>query len=136
MTHNDRLVINTLCNPVSTDAQCMHYGDTAALHKYSALVRPRPDHNGRSIQFCHYPWNTGVYSQNPWIWILTVAETTLHSLLAHAFVLLNHYAVIYLYKNIYLLSLFSNFSNFDIWYNLLIITQNLVILNFSRKQYG
>lgn len=28
--------------------------DTAALHKYPALVWPRPDHNGRSIQFCHY----------------------------------------------------------------------------------
>jgi len=46
MTHNDRLVINTLSNPVSTDAQCMHYGDMATLHKYSALVWPRLDHNG------------------------------------------------------------------------------------------
>lgn len=58
MARNDRAVINTLCNPVSTDVQCMHYCDTAALHKYSALVCSRPDHNGQSVQFDYYPANT------------------------------------------------------------------------------
>lgn len=36
----------------------MHYCDTAALHKYSALVCSRPDHNGQSVQFDYYPANT------------------------------------------------------------------------------
>ena len=46
MTRNEHAVINTLRNPVSTDVQCMHYRDTAALRKYSALVCYRADHNG------------------------------------------------------------------------------------------
>lgn len=58
MTRNEHAVINTLCNPVSTDVQCMHYRDTAALRKYSALVCYRPDHNGPSVRFGYYPPDT------------------------------------------------------------------------------
>lgn len=58
MTRNEHAVINTLRNPVSTDVQCMHYRDTAALRKYSALVCYRPDHNGQSVRFGYYPPDT------------------------------------------------------------------------------
>lgn len=58
MTRNEHAVINTLRNPVSTDVQCMHYRDTAALRKYSALACYRPDHNGQSVRFGYYPPDT------------------------------------------------------------------------------
>ena len=87
MTRNGHAVINTLCNPVSTDVQCMHYCDTAALHKYSALVCSRSDHNGQSVQFDYYPANA---RRSPWksadVWCLynPIARARVDSWLLHS----------------------------------------------------